>query len=140
MAASARPMRLITLLSLSIGAMFVAVAVLTIYAVRQIDKYLRSLSLEDCSVISIRVPLSAAHAGLDRFSWQLVVLLLVLLAILFAAQFWLARRLVLAPLARIQTMAHQVAAGGEHPGPEIPLPNGRELRELTVAFNQEIDL
>jgi PAS domain S-box-containing protein len=87
------------------------------------------------SAISIRIPLEAAYQEVAKFSWRASGLILVLLGCLFSAQFWLTRRLVLGPVARIRDKANQIADGSENLGEQIPLPAGKELRELTAAFN-----
>ena len=87
------------------------------------------------SAISIRVPLSAPYATVNRFSWSLLAVGLPLLALLFVAQSWISRQLLLNPLKRMHTAAQRISAGDKHLGEEIPLPFGRELRELTAAFN-----
>ena len=87
------------------------------------------------SAISIRAPLAVAYAEANRFSLRLSGLLLMLLLCLFVAQSWLNKRLLFASLARIRDKALQISTGGEHLGEEIPLPLGRELSELTTAFN-----
>jgi C4-dicarboxylate-specific signal transduction histidine kinase len=95
------------------------------------------------SAISIRVPLSAAYAEADRFTWRLSGLLLMLLTGLFGTQYWLSRRLLLTPLVAIRDKALQISASSEHLGEEIelPAPAGRELKELASAFNKmSIDL
>ncbi len=87
------------------------------------------------SAISIRVPLAAAYAEANRFSLRLSGLLLTLLFGLFVVQSWFNRRLLFVPLDRIRDKTLQILAGGEYLGEEIPLPSGRELSELTAAFN-----
>jgi hypothetical protein len=87
------------------------------------------------SAISIRVPLADAYAEAKRFSTQLSGLLLILLMGLFGVQYGLNRRLLFAPLSRIRQMAQQISTGGHHLGEQIPLPSGRELSDLTAAFN-----
>jgi signal transduction histidine kinase len=90
---------------------------------------------EVVSAISIRVPLSAAYAEANRFSLQLSGLLVVLLIGLFVTQFWLNKRLLVTPLTRIRDKVLQISTGSEHLGEDVPIPAGRELRDLTIAFN-----
>jgi PAS domain S-box-containing protein len=99
--------------------------------VRSFDRELGEVA----SAISIRTPLSAAYAEVNRFSWRLSGVLLILLFSLFGVQFWLYRRLLFIPLIRIHDKALQISRKEEHLGEEIPLPVGRELSELTAAFN-----
>ncbi len=87
------------------------------------------------SAISIRVPLSAAYAEANRLSWQLSGSLLLLFACIFVFQWLLNQRLLFGPLSRIRDKALQISTGDEHLGEKIPLPFGRELSELTTAFN-----
>jgi hypothetical protein len=90
---------------------------------------------EVVSAISIRTPLSVAYTEANRFSLRLSGMLLALLAILFGIQYLLNRRLLLAPVINIRSKAIQISTSDEHLGDQIPLPPGRELRELTTAFN-----
>ena len=87
------------------------------------------------SAISVRVPLSVAYAEADRLSLQLSLLLLGLMAVVFAAQFYLSRRWVFQPLERIRDLALRISGDPAHLGREIAVPFGRELGELTTAFN-----
>jgi diguanylate cyclase (GGDEF)-like protein/PAS domain S-box-containing protein len=87
------------------------------------------------SAISIRVPLSAAYAGANRVSLQLSASLLLLLVCFFGFQWLLNKRLLFTPLSRIRDKALQILTGGEHLGEKIPVPFGKELSELTTAFN-----
>ena len=84
---------------------------------------------------SIRVPLADAYGQANRSSLQLSGLLL-LLAVLFAAQFWLHRRLVFAPLDTIRAKALQISTKPEHLGEEIPVPLGQDLANLADTFNR----
>ncbi len=86
--------------------------------------------------ISIKVPLSLAYADANRFSFKLSGLLLGLLFILFGLQFWFNKRLFFIPLNTIYEKALLISNDIQHLGEEIPLPSGRELRELTNSFNQ----
>ena len=54
---------------------------------------------------------------------------------LFAIQFWLNKRFLFAPLTLIRNQTNRILAVDKHLGEEIPLPFGRELNELTTAFN-----
>jgi len=90
---------------------------------------------EVVSAISIRIPLEEAYLDADRFAGRLSLLLLALLVALFAAQSWLSQSFVLSPVKQIRKKALRIADGGQHLGEQIPLPPGRDLRELTLAFN-----
>ncbi len=90
---------------------------------------------ETVSAISIRVPLTEAYAIADQFTWQVAGLLLILFLFLSGAQFGITRRLLLVPIDRLRDQALQISTSEEHLGSHIPLPPGRELRDLTAAFN-----
>ena len=86
--------------------------------------------------ISIRVPLSVAFAEANRLSFHLSVMLLMLFMLLFGVLYWLSRRWVFRPLDHIREKALVISESGEHLGEKIPLPSGRELKELTASFNK----
>lgn len=90
---------------------------------------------EVISVVSIRVPLAVAYAEAERITWQLSGLLLLPLGALFAIHFGLTRRWVLTPVIRLRDQARLIASAEQHLGEQVPLPFGRELCELTAAFN-----
>jgi putative nucleotidyltransferase with HDIG domain len=85
--------------------------------------------------ISIRVPLEAAYAQANRFSLRLSGFFLIVLFCLYLGQMILSRRWVFNPLAAIRSKALQIANTPEHLGETIPVPQGKELQELTAAFN-----
>jgi len=85
--------------------------------------------------ISIRVPVSAAYAEANRFAVRLSGLLLIVLLGLFAVQFWLNKRFLFTPLTLIRNQMSRILADDKHLGEKIPLPFGRELKELTDGFN-----
>jgi signal transduction histidine kinase len=88
------------------------------------------------SANSIRVPLSAAYAIANRFSLQLSIILITVLGALFLLQHWFNKLLLFKPLSAIHQKALLISNSDEHLGEEIPLPAGRELNELTAAFNK----
>jgi len=90
---------------------------------------------ETVSAISIRIPLAAAYASANRISLELSGILLVLLVGLFLFQYWFYRRLLFSPLDTLRTLALNISTDGRHLGEEIPAPAGRDLQELTSAFN-----
>ena len=90
---------------------------------------------EVVSVISIRVPLAASFAMVERFSLHLSGVLLTLLAGLFLVQYWVSKRLFYAPIALIRDMAIKVATDEDRLGEQVPLPFGLEWRKLAEAFN-----
>jgi hypothetical protein len=91
---------------------------------------------EVASAISIRIPLSEAYATADRFAWRLSLVLLGLLIALFVAQSWLSQRFFFAPVDKIRERAFQIAVNETQLGAQIPVPWGRELRALALAFNK----
>lgn len=90
---------------------------------------------EAVSAVSLRIPLSEAFAAANLFSLKLSTILLAVLACLFAMQYALYRRYLLRPLGLIQEKAAQIATDEQHLGEEIAEPFGRELGDLTDAFN-----
>ena len=90
---------------------------------------------ETISAVSLRIPLSEAYQAADAFSWRLSGILLLVLAALFLAQYTLHRFFLLRPLAALQENTGLIASSKSHLGDQIPLPFGRELNELTSAFN-----
>jgi PAS domain S-box-containing protein len=88
------------------------------------------------SAVSLRVPLSAAYEGASDVFVKLTILLVIVLAILFGVQTFLYRRFLIAPLGAIRDKAIDIVASERSLGEKIPAPIGRELRELTDAFNE----
>ena len=90
----------------------------------------------DCvQTISIRVPLAEAYANANHFSLRLSALLLTLLFVLFGILYFFSERLIFKPLSMIHEKALQISNDENKLGEEIPLPLGRELNELAIAFN-----
>jgi len=85
--------------------------------------------------ISIRIPIEEAFAAANRFSLRLSGFFLLVLFGLFVFQLILSRRWVFDPLAAIRDKARQIAIAPEHLGETIPIPKGKELREMATAFN-----
>ena len=90
---------------------------------------------EVISAFSIRIPLAAAYGKVNRFAYALSSLLLAVLVMIFLVQRLLTRRLLLRPLDRLRSQALRIATMPEHLGEVIAEPFGRELTELTEAFN-----
>ena len=90
---------------------------------------------EVISVISIRIPLAASFANVQRFSFHLSGLLMSLLACLFMVQYWVSKRLFYTPIAAIRDKALQVSSDENRLGEQVPIPFGKEWRELATAFN-----
>ncbi len=91
---------------------------------------------EVVSAISIRIPLSAAYAATKKNSIILGGIFLCAILFLFLTQFWIHRRFIFSPLKVIHSKALQIFSGKEHPYEEIALSQGKELRELALAFNK----
>jgi len=87
------------------------------------------------SAISIRVPLETAYAHADQLSWTLSVLFLLFLIGLFIIQFFFSRQWLFKPLDALRAKALDISTDRTRVGEEIPLPFGKELAELTQAFN-----
>jgi len=85
--------------------------------------------------VSIRVPLEEAYANANHFSVRLSMLLLTLLVALFGVLYFLNKRLIFKPLSMIHEKALQISTNEQNLGDEIPLPPGRELNEVAIAFN-----
>lgn len=87
------------------------------------------------SAVSIRVPMASAYAKANLITLQLSGLLLSLLILLYGTLFFLNKKLLLEPLSRIRSKAVEISSADRNFGKEIPVPPGRELAELTRAFN-----
>jgi hypothetical protein len=91
---------------------------------------------EVVSAISIRIPVAQAFEDADRFSMRLSGLLLVMLLAVCLALVWITRRIILQPLAVVRERAEAIAQSPIAVGDTIQLPRGRELADLTSAFNR----
>jgi two-component system cell cycle sensor histidine kinase/response regulator CckA len=85
---------------------------------------------------SVRVPLERSLAAANAFSIRLFVVLLGLLSVMYVATTWVNRRLLFKPLAQLREHAVLVAHGQRDVAEQLPLPRGRDLQDLTVAFNE----
>lgn len=90
---------------------------------------------EVISAVSLRIPLSEAYQAADAFSWRLSGILLLVLAALFLAQYAVYKRFLMKPLSLIQKKAGLIASSQAHLGEQISPFFGKELNELTGAFN-----
>jgi hypothetical protein len=90
---------------------------------------------EVVSAISIRIPLAIAYAHADRLSWTLSGLLMLFLVSLFIIQFLVGRQWLFKPLETMRAKALEISTNRDRVGEKIPLPFGKELEELTHAFN-----
>lgn len=91
---------------------------------------------EVVSAISIRIPIDIPIAHANTVTWELSLGLLVILLFLFGCQYMIHRRIVIAPLNKLQKMAIQIATDEERIGEEVNLGFSRELRGLSSAFNK----
>jgi len=87
------------------------------------------------STVSMRIPLSEAYANANRFTIKLSILLLLVLCVLFAFQYFIYNRLLIEPLGRIREKALQIKRDKEGLGETMPEMAGKELNDLTTAFN-----
>ncbi|KJR40880.1 integral membrane sensor signal transduction histidine kinase [Candidatus Magnetoovum chiemensis] len=91
--------------------------------------------------ISIRVSLSLAYKNANRLTLIIAVVLLTFMGIIFAIQYFVGRHLIFKPLNKVKDKAFEISKEADRLGETIPLPLGRELHELTSAFNKmSIDL
>jgi signal transduction histidine kinase len=90
---------------------------------------------ETISVISIRVPLATALGNANRMTWQLSLLILLILVLVFAVQYWISSRIIMVPLAAIRQKALAIASNDEQVGELIPAAESQELDEVVSAFN-----
>jgi signal transduction histidine kinase len=87
------------------------------------------------SAISIRIPVGEAYREADRLVFQVGMILLFIFLCMFIVVYFVNRNILLRPLSIIRDKALEIAKSGEHLGEEIPMPAGRELKDLTAAFN-----
>jgi hypothetical protein len=95
----------------------------------------RSLD-EAITAISIRIPLGEAYASVNQLIFRLSVLFAIVFIGLFAIVAFLNGRLVFIPLKKIRHKAMQISTDPKHLGEQIDLPEGKELAELVIAFNE----
>lgn len=91
---------------------------------------------EVVSAVSIRIPLDAAYAAVNRLVFHLFLLFAAILLLSFAAVTYLGKRWVFDPLRVIRNRAEEVTTRPEELGNQIDLPSGRELSDFTRAFNR----
>ncbi|MFP4258053.1 MAG: diguanylate cyclase [Desulfovermiculus sp.] len=90
---------------------------------------------EVVSAISIRIPLQGAFAQVTRITWMLSAALVAILLILYILLTILNHRLLFAPLRGMAAKARQIAEKKEYLGDEVDMPQGSEMREIAMAFN-----
>jgi len=91
---------------------------------------------EVVSAISIRIPLEVAYANADRTALHLSVILVSLLIIVLLVVMAITRKLIFNPLTKIKDKAVEISASEEHLGEQIPSPIGKEMEDLSNAFNR----
>jgi hypothetical protein len=90
---------------------------------------------EVVTAISIRIPLGEAYASVNQLTFRLTILFAIVFIGLFAIVAFLNNRLVFNPLKNIRKKALQISTDPKHLGEQIDLPEGKELAELVIAFN-----
>ncbi len=90
---------------------------------------------EVVTAISIRIPMGEAYASVNQLTFQLTILFAIVFIGLFAIVAFLNNRLVFIPLKNIRKKALQISTDPKHLGEQIDLPEGKELAELVIAFN-----
>jgi PAS domain S-box-containing protein len=88
------------------------------------------------SAVSIGIPLKDSYGTAERFSLRLSGLFFAVFACLFLIQQLLMRRLFFGPMKKIHNKALEIADSDKHLGETIPKPPGKELADLTGAFNR----
>jgi hypothetical protein len=87
------------------------------------------------SAVSIRVPLSTAYAETKRISLLISGVLLFALALLYAVQFFINKRLLFGPLNRIRDKVEHISTDEHFLGEAIDTSSGKELQDVITAFN-----
>jgi hypothetical protein len=91
---------------------------------------------EAVSAISIRIPLDAAYRNATQVTIIVFSVLASMLIAIFLALYWINRTLVFTPIRRLRDKAAQISTDERRLGELIPEPAGRELKEVTGAFNR----
>ncbi len=87
------------------------------------------------SVVSIRIPLAAAYARVDRFALELSSWLVAGFLVLWTVQWLVTRRLLVKPLEGIRNKAVKITSDKRHLGEQLEPASVRELHEVATAFN-----
>jgi PAS domain S-box-containing protein len=85
--------------------------------------------------ISIRIPLEKAYETARHSTIQISGILLILLTLLFMIQHLFFKKYCFTPLSKLQEKATLIASDREHLGEECDIPSGKELENVTIAFN-----
>lgn len=91
---------------------------------------------EVVSAVSIRIPLAQAHQLVDRLVRQTALILAIIMAVMGLTMRFIVTRWMIHPLEKVRVEALRIAAGERPLGEQIPVPAGRELNDLTTAFNR----
>ncbi len=90
---------------------------------------------EVISALSVRVPVSDVLSPASHGTIRLTVALAAIFLALALVMAWSSRVLVLVPLRRLRDAVLRLAGHAELLGEQLPEPSGRELADLTHAFN-----
>ena len=90
---------------------------------------------EVVSAVSIRIPRAKAYADTKAASIKLSAILLVILGVMLAVQYFFAKKIILKPLKDIQQKSSEISFDPKSLGETIPLPRGKDLFGLASAFN-----
>ena len=90
---------------------------------------------ETASAISIRIPLSREFQRVDTHFLHLSFVFAGIFLVVFTIQFFLQRHFLFRPLKVIRDKARLISSDSSHLGETIEEPTGRELSEVTSAFN-----
>ncbi|MCP3941260.1 MAG: DUF3365 domain-containing protein [Desulfobacteraceae bacterium] len=91
---------------------------------------------EIVSAVSIRIPLAEAYANVNRMILKLSILFGITLIVVYVLSIYFGQKWVFSPLNKICTKAMSIANNPQFLGEQIDLFPGRELGDLTEAFNQ----
>lgn len=90
---------------------------------------------EVASALSVRIPLGVAYGGANRFSLGLSALLIFIFMLLFGAQLWVNKRILLRQIYALRDKALRIAADERNLDEVISVRFGREFQEMAEAFN-----
>lgn len=88
------------------------------------------------SAVSIHIPLAEAYSDANKFSMELVAILLSLLIVVYIMQNHLLNRLVLTPVQKIKSQAEAIANDAENLGVAIPEIYSHEMNGIANSFNK----
>jgi len=91
---------------------------------------------EVVSAISIRIPLDSAYADADKATFNISLILFFVLVVMLVVVMAVTNRFIFRPLEVVKEKAVQISASEEHLGEQIPAPPGKELEDLSNAFNR----